>query len=113
MNRIPDNKRLVDYFRLAEQSAEYFYTALQECKDDELYIRQLFYSFKANYDLVYFIEHEIEGAFIAEYGDVGSRFRQRMDKLRQFKVRLCSSYYEYREWCNKNLIPQFEDDLPF
>lgn len=97
----------------AENAASNFLLALEECKDDENYIRQLFLTFKADYELVAFIEYEIEGAFIAEYGDAGPRFRQRMDILRQTKVRLVSSYHEYRSWAAKELVEPFIDDLPF
>lgn len=113
MNRVLDVRLLSQYFKHAEDAAKNFFIALEECKDDDLYIRQLFYTFKADYELVYFIEYEIEGAFIAVYGDAGSRFRQRMDNLRMIKVRICSSYHEYRAWVDKNLVPDFADDLPF
>lgn len=101
------------YFKHAENAAENFFNTLEECKDDEAYIRQLFLTFKADYELVAFIEYEIEGAFIARYGDAGPRFRQRMDNLRMIKVRLVSSYREYRAWACKELVEPFIDDLPF
>lgn len=113
MNRIPDIKRLREYFTHAEKVAKYFFDVLEECKDDELYIRQSFYTFKADYELLSFIEHEIEGTFYVEYGEAGIALRQRMDQLRMIKVRICSSYHEYRAWADKNLVPDFNDDLPF
>lgn len=113
MNSVPDVLLLSQYMKHAENAASNFFLALEQCKDDEDYIHQLFLTFRADYNLVAFIEYQIEGAFIAEYGDSGSRFRQRMDILRQTKVRLVSSYHEYRAWAAKELVEPFVDDLPF
>lgn len=113
MNRIPTIRLMSQYLKHAENAAENFFNALEECKDDEKYIRQLFLTFKADYELVAFIEYEIEGAFIAHYGDAGPRFRQRMDHLRMMKCRIVSSYEEYRLWAAKFFVPEFNDDLPF
>lgn len=113
MNRVPDVRLLSQCMTHAENSASYFFLGLEECKDDEDYIHQLYLTFRADYNLVAFIEFQIEGAFIVEYGDAGPCFRQRMDNLRQTKVRLVSSYHEYRAWASKELAESFIDDLPF
>lgn len=113
MNIIPTIRLLSQYMKHAENAASNFLLALDECKEQEDYIHQLFLTFKADYDLVAFIEYKLEGAFIAEYGEAGPRFRQRMDILRQTKVRLVSSYHEYRAWAAKGLVEPFFDDLPF
>ena len=113
MNKVPDVRLLSQYMKRAEDVASNFFLVFEECKDDEDYIHQLFLTFRADYDLVAFIEFQIEGAFIAEYGEDGTRLRQRMDNLRQTKVRLVSSYLEYRVWAAKELVEPFIDDLSF